>query len=120
MCLALEHPQLVDRLVVADVSPAPSPGNTGETLDLIQAMRSLDLSSVANRREADSIMQRRVAVSVILYPQHTRLSIRVIVQNLQATFRSQAFLSHFSLCYSSIIMQTSFFLPPKSIMSSIL
>lgn len=62
MLLALDHPQLVDRLVVGDVSPTPAPG-VGETEDLVETLRSLDLSSISNRREADAAVQSSIPVS---------------------------------------------------------
>ena len=62
MVMALENPQLVDRLVVVDVAPMPAPGKA-EMEDLVQAMKSLDLSTVKNRREADAAIQSRIPVS---------------------------------------------------------
>lgn len=67
MILALEQPQLVEKVVVVDVSPAPAPG-TAETLDLLRAMRSLDLSLVGSRREAGAIMQSSIPVSWSFLP----------------------------------------------------
>ena len=66
MVLALEQPQLVDKLVVADVSPTVVP--TAGEMDLVRTMRSLDLSSVRNRREADAIMQSSIPVCTNLTP----------------------------------------------------
>ena len=63
MVLALDNPGLVDKLAVVDVSPTSSPGtSTGETEDLVQAMESLDLLSLKDRREADLIIQPRIPV----------------------------------------------------------
>ena len=53
MRLALAHPGLVDRLLVADISPVPSDGPTGFA-PLVAAMRSLDLEHLASRTEASS------------------------------------------------------------------
>jgi pimeloyl-ACP methyl ester carboxylesterase len=57
MALSLAHPDLVRRLVVADIAPVPY-GHT--QAPLIAAMRALDLSGNPTRAEAD----RRLAVSV--------------------------------------------------------
>lgn len=59
MVMALENPQLVEKLVVVDVAPTRAPG-TAETEDLVAALRSVDLSSVKSRKEADSMMQSSV------------------------------------------------------------
>ena len=52
MVLALRHPDLVDRLVVVDIAPAPSDG-AGEFEHLLTALTSLDLSSLERRSDAD-------------------------------------------------------------------
>ena len=57
MVLALSHPGQVDRLIVADIAPT-SYGHT--QLPLIEAMRTVDLSQVATRGDADR--QLRAAV----------------------------------------------------------
>lgn len=62
MVTALENPQLVDKLVVVDVAPTLAPG-TEETEDVMEALRSVDLSSVESRKEADSVMHSSVPES---------------------------------------------------------
>lgn len=52
MVLALRHPELVDRLVVVDISPAPSEGS-GEFEHLLGSLQRLDLTGVTRRAEAD-------------------------------------------------------------------
>ena len=59
MRLALAHPGLVDRLLVADISPVPSDGPTGFA-PLVAAMRGLDLEHLASRTEAS----RRLADAI--------------------------------------------------------
>jgi pimeloyl-ACP methyl ester carboxylesterase len=49
MVLALEHPQLIRRLIVADIAPV---SYSHTQAHLIQAMRAVDLSSVTRRSEA--------------------------------------------------------------------
>ena len=52
MVLALRHPELVDRLVVVDISPAPSDG-AGEFEHLLTSLTGLDLAAVGRRSDAD-------------------------------------------------------------------
>lgn len=53
MVLALRHPDLVDRLVVVDISPAPS-GGAGEFEHLLTSLTSVDLSTLTRRADADA------------------------------------------------------------------
>lgn len=55
MCLALLHPDLVARLVVADVSPVDY-GHSEFFERIIDAMLGLDLSAVGSRQEADAAL----------------------------------------------------------------
>ena len=60
MLLALQHPDLVSRLVVLDVAPV----TYGHSfLPLIDAMSALDLSSLASRAEADRQLQASISDS---------------------------------------------------------
>ncbi len=52
MVLALRHPDLVDRLVVADISPTPSEGS-GEFEHLLDSLCDLDLDDLSRRSDAD-------------------------------------------------------------------
>ena len=52
MALALRHPDLVDRLVVVDISPAPSEG-AGEFEHLLDSLAGLDLAALTRRADAD-------------------------------------------------------------------
>ena len=56
MHLALTRPDVVDRLVVADVAPVAYPVSVGEHADYIKAMLNLDLSSVSNLAEARALL----------------------------------------------------------------
>jgi len=56
--LALQHPDAVNRLIVADIAPVPY-GHTQQPL--IDAMRKVDLSAVATRGDADR--QLRASIS---------------------------------------------------------
>lgn len=53
MVLALRHPELVDRLVVVDISPVPSQG-AGEFEHLLDSLQRLDLSTLERRGQADA------------------------------------------------------------------
>lgn len=55
MLLALRHPELVDRLVVVDISPAGGDG-TGEFEHLLGALAGLDLDAVTSRADADAAL----------------------------------------------------------------
>ena len=52
MTLALHHPELVDRLAVVDVSPVPT-AEISHFARYVEGMRSLDLATLTDRREAD-------------------------------------------------------------------
>ncbi len=52
MVLAVRHPQLVDRLVVADISPTVSKG-AGEFEHLLDSLARIDLENLERRGEAD-------------------------------------------------------------------
>jgi len=58
MVLALTRPELVRRLVVGDIAPVAY-GHS--QMPLIEAMRALDLSALASRREADRALAEQVA-----------------------------------------------------------
>ena len=55
MLLALRHPELVDRLVVVDISPGVA-GGTDEFEHLLGALAQLDLDAVTSRSEADAAL----------------------------------------------------------------
>ena len=59
MLLALRHPGLVDRLVVADIAPAPSDG-AGEFEHLLDSLARVDLSAVARRSDADDQLKEPI------------------------------------------------------------
>ncbi len=59
MVLALRHPDLVDRLVVADIAPA-SGGSLGEFAHLLDSLAAIDLTTLTRRGEADERLAERV------------------------------------------------------------
>ena len=59
MLVALRHPELVDRLVVVDISPATSDG-AGEFEHLLDSLVGLDLAAVERRADADAALAERI------------------------------------------------------------
>ncbi|MBD4542804.1 alpha/beta fold hydrolase, partial [Xanthomonas citri pv. citri] len=60
MVLALRHPDLVDRLIVEDISPRLSPQATDEFVHLLGTMLRMDLDAYDTRAEADAAMAEHV------------------------------------------------------------
>ncbi len=59
MCLALRHPDLVERLVVVDVAPvAYSSGR--EFVGYVESMRALDLEAIERRDQAEDALREAV------------------------------------------------------------
>ncbi|MCT8159075.1 alpha/beta fold hydrolase [Pseudoruegeria sp. SHC-113] len=54
MVLALEHPEMVNRLVVADIAPV---AYSHTQVQYIHAMRGLDLSAISTRGDADRALK---------------------------------------------------------------
>lgn len=65
MVLALRHPELVAKLVVVDVAPVSYDAGRREFAGYIEAMRALDLASLANRADADAALQVAVPNSTV-------------------------------------------------------
>jgi esterase len=59
MCLALDHPELVAGLCVVDIAPVSYPVSD-EFPVLLRAMRGLDLSALADRRQVDDALRDQV------------------------------------------------------------
>ncbi len=57
MWLALNFPQHVDKLMIADIAPVKYPPHHNH---IIHGLKSIDLSSVTNRKEADSQLAQHV------------------------------------------------------------
>lgn len=60
MVLALRHPELIDRLVIVDISPAPAGGSMGQFEHLLDSLATLDLADLSSRREADEQLQEPI------------------------------------------------------------
>lgn len=59
MLVALQHPELVERLVVVDVAPVPY-GNEDEFRGYISAMQELDLTALERRSDADAALETAI------------------------------------------------------------
>ena len=75
MVLALRHPELVGRLVVADIAPAVSEG-AGEFEHLLDSLARIDLGSVERRAQADEQLAQWV---------HDERVRGFLLQNLRST-----------------------------------
>jgi pimeloyl-ACP methyl ester carboxylesterase len=64
MCLALRHPELVERLVVVDVAPVAYPSGR-EFVGYIETMRSMDLSAIERRDQAEDALREAVPNRVV-------------------------------------------------------
>ncbi|PKH42739.1 Pimeloyl-ACP methyl ester carboxylesterase [Nocardioides alpinus] len=64
MCLALRHPELVERLVVVDVAPVAYPSGR-EFVGYIDTMRALDLAALQTRGQADEALREAVPNPVV-------------------------------------------------------
>ena len=64
MCLALRHPELVDRLAVVDVAPVAYPSGR-EFVGYIETMQGLDLASLGSRSEAEDALREAVPNPVV-------------------------------------------------------
>lgn len=59
MLVALRHPELVDRLVVVDIAPAPSEG-AGEFVHLLDSLAALDLTALTRRSDAEDALREAI------------------------------------------------------------
>lgn len=59
MVVALEHPELVERLCVVDISPVATSGMS-EFAGLLDALVSLDLAAIDSRRAADEALAPKI------------------------------------------------------------
>ncbi|TXL61576.1 alpha/beta fold hydrolase [Aeromicrobium terrae] len=59
MVLALTRPELVDRLVVADIAPEPN-GGSGEFEHLLSSLASIDVKTLKRRSDADEQLREKI------------------------------------------------------------
>lgn len=58
MQFALDFPEMVDRLVVIDISPKKAPGGGHD--DIFEALFNIDLATLSSRSEAEAILSTQV------------------------------------------------------------
>lgn len=61
MLIALRHPELIERLVVVDISPGRSWDGGGEFPHLLGSLRDLNLENVENRGDADAKLSEAIS-----------------------------------------------------------
>ncbi|WP_374455804.1 alpha/beta fold hydrolase [Nocardioides sp.] len=64
MCLALRHPELVERLAVVDIAPVAYDSGR-EFVGYIETMRGLDLTTIERRDEAEEALREAVPNPVV-------------------------------------------------------
>ncbi|WP_019159306.1 alpha/beta fold hydrolase [Brevibacterium senegalense] len=92
MVLALRHPDLVDRLVVVDISPVAS-DNGGEFDHLLGSLKKLDLDALSSRTDADEQLQEPIPNA------GTR---GFLLQNLRSTADGYAWQPNLDLLHGSL------------------
>lgn len=92
MVLALRHPDLVDRLVIVDISPVAS-DNSGEFDHLLGSLKKLDLTALSSRTDADEELQEPIPNA------GTR---GFLLQNLRSTDDGYAWQPNLDLLHASL------------------
>ncbi|HLS34302.1 MAG TPA: alpha/beta fold hydrolase, partial [Brevibacterium sp.] len=92
MVLALRHPELVDRLVIVDISPVVS-DNGGEFEHLLGSLTALDLDALGSRTDADEALQG---------PIPNRGTRGFLLQNLRSTDGGYTWQPNLDLLYESL------------------
>ncbi len=62
MCLAQTHSELLDKLVIIDVSPAQSRTNSTE---VINTLKAVNLNKITSRTEADEILAKNLQSDIV-------------------------------------------------------
>eukprot|EP01062_Namystynia_karyoxenos_P048857 TRINITY_DN37334_c0_g1_i1.p1 TRINITY_DN37334_c0_g1~~TRINITY_DN37334_c0_g1_i1.p1 ORF type:complete len:325 (+),score=45.04 TRINITY_DN37334_c0_g1_i1:76-975(+) len=106
MTLALETPQMVSGLIVADIAPVAYEGGIGhESNSALTAMADLDLTQCKDRRDADALLKDRlpstslrqfVLTNLATHPLRWRANVQVMLDSLDTlrsfpTFAGSAF-----------------------------
>ena len=92
MVVALRHPDLVDRLVIVDISPVAS-DNSGEFDHLLGSLKKLDLTALSSRTDADEQLQEPISNA------GTR---GFLLQNLRSTDDGYAWQPNLDLLHASL------------------
>ena len=62
MHLALQRPELLNRLVVVDISPVNYKDSFKKFSDFIEDMKSMNLKEIKSRKHADDVLAESVSV----------------------------------------------------------
>lgn len=92
MVLALRHPDLVDRLIIVDISPVAS-DNGGEFEHLLGSLAALDLAALESRTDADEALQG---------PIPNRGTRGFLLQNLRSTAEGYDWQPNLDLLYQEL------------------
>ncbi|HJG80732.1 MAG TPA: alpha/beta fold hydrolase [Brevibacterium senegalense] len=92
MVLALRHPDLIDSLVIVDISPVAS-DNSGEFDHLLGSLKKLDLTALSSRTDADEQLQEPIPNA------GTR---GFLLQNLRSTDDGYAWQPNLDLLHASL------------------
>lgn len=92
MRLALRRPELVDRLMVVDISPARNVA-AAQFVNLVAALRSLDLDEVTSRTQADEALKELIPDDVVR---------RFLLQNLRRRGESWSWQANLDLLADSL------------------
>lgn len=92
MVLALRHPDIVDRLVIVDISPVAA-DNGGEFEHLLGSLAALDLGALESRTDADQALQE---------PIPNKGTRGFLLQNLRSTADGYEWQPNLDLLYRSL------------------
>ena len=93
MQVALDHPERVEKLIVADISPVEYPAHHKE---IISGLQSLDLTNINNRKEADIQLSEYVENSGVR---------QFLLRNIHKVNQQLAFkcnVNYIAQCYTQI------------------
>jgi len=93
--VALEHPERVSKLVIADIAPVSYPPHH---LEIIKGLQAINLSKVKKRKDADTQLAPYVDNIGI-----RQFLLRNLSLNKQGGFAFKCSLSDIALCYSQIM-----------------
>lgn len=92
MLLALRHPELVDHLVVEDISPV-SMSSMSEFNDLLGTLRDMDLNAITDRTDADAAIADAITNHAVR---------QFLLQNLRRTETGWHWLANLDLLHNSL------------------
>lgn len=93
--VALEYPERVSKLLIADIAPVNYPSHH---LEIIKGLQAIDLAKVNNRKEADEQLAPYVGNIGV-----RQFLLRNLTQNKQGEFTFKCSLTDIALCYPQIM-----------------